>query len=310
MSPRETDQRDRNVPPAGNETVSSLYNVSRAVCKSCPRRCVIPADGTGFCRARGCRDEHGTSTVFDANYGRVTSLALDPIEKKPIARWRPGSLVVSVGSYGCNLRCPWCQNHEIAQCGAAQVPWREVTPAQLVSLALDVQREHPATCGIAWTYNEPLCGWEYVCDGERLAHEAGLATVLVTNGCFEPAVIDAVAPLTDAVNVDLKCFSEDGYRSLGGELTTVKASIERFSEEPGCHVEVTTLVVPGFNDSDDEMGALAAWLASVDPDLTLHVTRFFPAWKKRDTGPTLPRDVRRLADVARRHLRHVLVGNL
>lgn len=284
--------------------------VPRGICESCPRRCAIPVGGTGFCRARGCDGTAEGPRIFDANYGRVTSLALDPVEKKPLARWRPGSLVVSVGSYGCNLRCPWCQNHSIAQCGAAQVPWREISPEELVSLTLDVKVEHPDTCGIAWTYNEPLCGWEYVRDGERLAREAGLGTVLVTNGCFEPAVIDAVAPLTDAVNVDLKCFSDSGYRDLGGNLETVKAAIQRFAAEPGCHVEVTTLIVPGFNDTDDEMGALAAWLASVDPEIVLHVTRFFPAWKKQDVGPTPVRDVRHLADVARRHLSDVLTGNI
>lgn len=279
------------------------------VCTSCPRHCSLQEGQTGFCRAREARVQNGALQVADANYGRVTSLALDPVEKKPLARFLPGTWVVSVGSYGCNLRCPWCQNHSIAQCGAGDVRWTELSPAQLVALALREREQDGRVSGIAWTYNEPLCGWEQVRDGARLARLAGLATVLVTNGCFEPPVIEAVAPLTDAVNVDLKCFTEAGYARLGGSLACVQQAIRRFAAEPGCHVEVTTLVVPGFNDDEAQMEALAAWLAQVGPQIVLHVTRFFPAWKAAHLSPTPVGTVRRLAEVARRHLGHVVTGN-
>lgn len=156
---------------------------SGATCDACPRRCRLAEGAPGRCRARRCRD----GRVLPENYGRLTSIALDPIQKKPIARWMQGSTVLSVGSYGCNLRCPFCQNWQISQSGEGDVPWREVSPRELVHMALDVRRREEAAgrqmAGIAYTYNEPLVGWEYVRDCGELAHEAGLANVLVSNGC-------------------------------------------------------------------------------------------------------------------------------
>ncbi|HJB54908.1 MAG TPA: radical SAM protein, partial [Candidatus Olsenella avistercoris] len=155
------------------------------VCASCPRRCRLAPGALGACRAR--RNVGGR--VVPEGYGRLTSLALDPVEKKPLARWRPGSYVVSVGSYGCNLACPFCQNHDIAQAGSGDVGWREVTPDELVEVALEARRRDPRVVGIAHTYNEPLVGWEYVRDCARLAREAGLANVLVSNGCACDSVL-------------------------------------------------------------------------------------------------------------------------
>lgn len=151
---------------------------SSAPCDVCWRHCVIPEGGTGFCRARTCRE----GRVVVENYGRLTSVAIDPVEKKPLAEWHPGSRVLSVGSYGCNMRCPFCQNFEISQEGAGGVPWREVSPRELVDLALDCAERDSGVIGIAHTYNEPLVGWEYVRDCSMLAHKAGLANVLVSNG--------------------------------------------------------------------------------------------------------------------------------
>lgn len=295
--------------PAAGPQATDPEEKPLATCLCCPHRCRLREGQTGFCRAREAVRTPAGLEVVDANYGRVTSLALDPVEKKPLAAFLPGTWVVSVGSYGCNLRCPWCQNHAIAQCGSTEVPWGSLSPAQLVETARKQRAQDPRVAGIAWTYNEPLCGWEQVRDGFALARQAELATVLVTNGCFEPAVIDAVAPLTDAVNVDLKCFSAEGYRSLGGDLGCVQTAIERFAREPGCHVEVTCLVVPGFNDSEDEMDRLATWLAGVDERILLHVTRFFPAWRAKDLSPTPVPTVRRLAQVASGRLPQVRTGN-
>ena len=317
----------------------------RAMCPTCPRRCLIEPGGRGACRAR--RNDKGAAVA--ENYARVTSLALDPVEKKPLARFLPGRLVLSVGSYGCNLRCPFCQNHEIAQARADDVPWRVIAPDELVRTAADLRAHDPDVAGIAFTYNEPLVGWEYVRDSAMLAHEAGLVTVLVSNGLADEAVIQELAPHVDAANIDLKAFSASFYAmcltgnpSLGEDpaqaalgaraLACVKRTIELLAACPECHLEVTTLVVPGLNDSAAEISATARWLASIpyreepparwaklavpgaeklrgDAQPTYHVTRFFPRWRLTDRGPTPVSTVYELAEAARRHLDYVYVGN-
>ena len=234
---------------------------------------------------------------------------MDPVEKKPLAYWNPGGWVLSVGSYGCNLRCPFCQNHTIAQVGADEVDWQFVSPKELVALAAEAHERNARVVGIAHTYNEPLVAWEYVRDTGVLAHEAGLANVLVSNGCAQERVIDELAPLVDAANIDLKAFTEEYYRWCGGNLSAVRTCIERLAAEPTCHLEVTCLVVPGRNDDPAQMRALASWLASVDPKIVLHVTRYFPRWKMEGGMPTPVRTVYELADVAREALPHVLTGN-
>lgn len=276
-----------------------------AVCEVCPHRCRVAPGGTGRCRARGWRD----GVVAPLSYARVTSLAIDPVEKKPLARWNPGHYLMSVGSYGCNLSCPFCQNHTIAQAGADDVAWSEIRPQELVALTEEARQHDARVIGIAHSYNEPLVSWEYLRDTGELAHEVGLANVLVSNGCANTWVIDAIAALVDAANIDLKGFTESYYRWCGGSLATVRSCIERLAGESSCHLEVTTLVVTNRNDSAVEMRALARWLASVDPDITLHVTRCFPRWKMSGERPTPVGTVHMLAEVARMELPHVVVGN-
>ena len=216
----------------------------RAVCPICPHACALVEGQTGLCRARVAEG----GEVVDANYGRITSLALDPIEKKPLARFRPGSKVLSVGSYGCNLRCPFCQNASIACAGERDVPWREIAPAELVDAAASLVTE--GNIGLAFTYNEPLVGLEFVRDTARLAHERGLVNVLVSNGYVNDGPLHEVAPFIDAANIDLKGFTQSFYDLVGGDLATVKHTIEVLAATPSCHLEVTTLVIPGLNDSD------------------------------------------------------------
>ena len=284
-----------------------------AVCDVCFRHCEIQDGGKGFCGARGC--ENGV--IRPQNYGRITGLALDPIEKKPLARFYPGSMILSVGSYGCNLRCPFCQNHEIswsaeafAYAGSAEI----VTPEELANAAIRLKSR--GNIGLAFTYNEPLIGWEFVRDTGRLIHDAGLKNVLVTNGTAELHVLETLVPYIDAMNIDLKGFTERYYtKVLGGSLDMVKAFIIRAVQF--CHVELTTLIVPGENDSADEMRALAAWVAGltdaggtiIGPEIPLHVSRFFPRFHMTDRPATDVKTVYRLADTAREQLRHVYTGN-
>ena len=272
----------------------------KTVCAICPHRCAIEEGRTGFCRAR--KNEGGK--VVCANYGGLTSLALDPIEKKPLARFHSGSFILSAGSYGCNLRCAFCQNSAISMAGS-EAETVDVTPAELVRTALREQAR--GNIGIAFTYNEPLVGYEFVLDCAVLAREAGLVNVLVTNGtiCEEPLI--KLLPHIDAMNIDLKAFTQEKYRALGGWLDTVKRTITLSAQR--CHVEVTTLIVPGFNDAEQEMEEEAAWLASVDPAMPLHISRFFPCYQMRDQAPTPVSTIFRLRDVAREKLKHVYTGN-
>lgn len=191
------------------------------------------------------------------------------------------------------------------------MPWRYISPEELVALCVEARERDARVAGIAHTYNEPLVAWEYVRDVGILAHETGLANTLVSNGCAQSWVIDQLAPLVDAANIDLKGFTEEYYRWCGAGMKgfdTVRACIQRLAAEPSCHLEVTCLVVPGKNDDPAQMRALSSWLASVDPDITLHVTRYFPRWKMTGT-PTPIATVYALADVAREALPHVVVGN-
>lgn len=250
---------------------------------------------------------HGGSVVA-LGYGRITSIALDPIEKKPLARFMPGTTVLSLGSYGCNMDCPFCQNASIAQVGEHDVRWRTVTPTEVVDQAKSLRSHRCA--GIAYTYNEPLVNWEFLRDTAKLAHEANFVNVLVSNGMATARVLDEVAPLIDAANIDLKCFTDEGYRSLGGNLTAAKRTIERLAFEPGCHLEITTLVVPGLSDDEASIDAMARWIASLNPAIPYHLTRFFPQNRMLNTEPTSIPLLHRLAEVAHVHLDDVMLGNV
>ncbi|HSK68498.1 MAG TPA: AmmeMemoRadiSam system radical SAM enzyme [Candidatus Limnocylindria bacterium] len=272
------------------------------VCGLCPHRCALREGQSGLCRAR--KNVNGINVAL--NYGRVTSLALDPVEKKPLMRFHPGAMLLSVGGFGCNMRCFFCQNAGISFCGPDEVPYEELQARELADMAAELA---PRGCiGAAFTYNEPLLNHEYIRECAALLRERGMKTVLVTNGCFHLDAVGDLLPLIDAMNVDLKGFTESWYRRLGGDLPTVKAFIA--AAQAVSHVEVTTLVVPGENDTEEEIAELAAWLASLRADIPLHVTRFFPRHKAQGYAATDPAAVRRLAEVARGSLRWVYAGNV
>lgn len=273
-----------------------------AVCPVCPHHCRIPEGSFGRCRAR--KNEGGK--VICANYGKLTSIALDPIEKKPLACFHPGSMILSVGSYGCNLSCPFCQNYEIAAAGeSAFRRLYEVSPQELCSLA---KRETVrGNIGVAFTYNEALAGYEYVRDSARLVHEAGMLNVLVTNGTAELPVLEELLPYIDAMNIDLKGFRPEIYRQLGGDLETVKAFITRAAQD--CHVELTSLIVPGMNDDPADMEKEAEWIAQIDPRMPLHITRYFPRYKMHERPTDIP-VLRQLMEIAEKRLGRVRLGNV
>ena len=272
-----------------------------AVCGVCPHACRLAEGRIGFC---GARSNRGGKIVCDS-YGRVTSIALDPVEKKPLRRFHPGGRILSVGSYGCNLRCPFCQNHDISMARRADVPKAYLAPELLAEKALELKSR--GNIGLAFTYNEPLIGPEYVLDCAKLNRKNGLVNAVVTNGYVTEETLRGLLPFLDAMNIDLKGFTPEFYRRIGGGLDEVKRTIALAAE--ACHVEVTTLVIPGENDSPEEMERLSAWLAGVDPGIPLHVSRFFPRYKMADRGPTPVETVYSLAAVARRNLRYVYEGN-
>jgi pyruvate formate lyase activating enzyme len=280
-----------------------------AVCGVCFRHCDIADGRIGFCGGRTARD----GKVEAYNYGRITSLALDPIEKKPLSRFYPGSYILSAGSFGCNLRCPFCQNYDISWSEQAKrfaEKAETLSPEELADLAEQLKTR--GNIGIAFTYNEPLIGYEFVRDTAKLAHEKGLKNVLVTNGTAELSVLDELRPYIDAMNIDLKGFTDRYYsKVLGGDRQMVMDFIE--AAAAFCHVELTTLIVPGENDSEEEMRELSAWVSRLkNPDgesIPLHVSRFFPRFHMQDRGPTDVRKVYRLAEVARENLEYLYTGN-
>ena len=266
-------------------------------CDNCPRNCELNDGQTGFCRARRC--ENGR--IVCVNYGKITSAALDPIEKKPLRHFYPGRHILSVGSYGCNMSCDYCQNHGLSR---GDPPAQTIQPKELLDMALSI----PQNLGVAFTYNEPLIGMEYLLDAAPLLQAAGLKTVLVTNGYVSGQPLLRLLPFIDAANIDVKGFSDDWYRRLGGGLAPVRRAVELCV--PRCHVEITMLIVPGENDGEEETERLSSWLASLSPEIPLHLSRFFPRHRMTDKPPTPVETLHRLAGVARRALKYVYIGNV
>ena len=284
-----------------------------AVCDVCFRHCNIAEGRFGFCEARTCTD----GVITAANYGRITSLALDPIEKKPFARFYPGSMILSVGSYGCNLRCPFCQNYQISWSEeAVKLKDRSeyLAPNELAHIAKE--QEIYGNIGVAFTYNEPLIGYEYIRDAGKIVHDMGMLNVLVTNGTAELSVLHEIAPYVDAMNIDIKGFTNKYYKDiLGGDLEMVKDFISEAVKH--CHVELTTLIVPGENDKEEEMREMTSWIASlcdkngsvIGEEIPLHISRFFPRFHMTDRNPTDVKLIYRLAHIAEEKLRFVCTGN-
>lgn len=280
-------------------------NREQVLCDVCPKFCKLREGQIGFCRARS----NIGGKIVPINYGQATSLALDPIEKKPLMRFCPGTYILSYGSYGCNLRCPYCQNASISMAGPDNCPHRLITPEGLTDLAVDLSKQESGNIGVAFTYNEPTVCFEFIRDTSKLLHEAGLKSVVVTNGGLVRKYADELLPHVDALNIDLKGFSNEFYRYVKGEFDTVKEFIKAAVEHK-CHVELTTLVIPTKNDDPEEIGREVEWIASISPEIPLHLSRFFPRYKVDDLPPTPAETIYRLKDIAEKKLKYVYTGNL
>jgi pyruvate formate lyase activating enzyme len=268
-------------------------------CRLCPHRCRIKPGQSGRCRAR----KNIAGRLIAWNYGKVTSLSLDPIEKKPLNRFFPGSMILSAGSFGCNFHCDFCQNWTIAQQVA---PHRLLLPGEMAEMARQMVVE--GNIGLAYTYNEPLVGFEFVLDCARLIRKAGLKNVLVTNGYIESEPLTEMLPWIDAMNIDLKAWDNNFYKTIcGGEADVVRRTIAQAAAV--CHVEITTLLLPGLNDSEEDIRAIAGWLASIDPDITLHLNRHHPDYRMAEPAPISRQRLQRLAELAEIDLKDVLTGN-
>jgi pyruvate formate lyase activating enzyme len=276
-------------------------------CRVCPRHCHITPGHSGSCRARVNRD----GVLYAITYGRVCSVAADPIEKKPLYHFFPGTTVLSLGTFGCNFACRHCQNWQIAHADPLEAAreLRELPVRNLAVLAANNECQ-----GVAWTYNEPTIWFEYVLDGAQAAHEHGLYTVMVTNGYITEEALDILAPHIDAYRVDVKGFSDEQYRELCRvrHIAPVLAATVRAKREHGCHVEIVTNVIPTVNDDDQTLRGIAAWIAAeLGVETPWHVTRFMPYLELAHLPPTpigtLERAVRIGADAG---LRFVYLGNV
>ena len=277
----------------------------RVRCNLCAHRCVLASGARGLCNVRVNRD----GTLYTTVYGRVVSRSVDPIEKKPLFHFLPGTRAYSIATVGCNFTCQFCQNHTISQYPREQegrVLGEDVSPEAIVFRARESGCET-----IAYTYTEPTIFFEYALDTARLAHEEGLRNVFVSNGYMTPEAADMIIPYLDGINIDLKGISKEFYRDVvGGNLRPVLKSIERFSRA-GVWTEVTTLLIPGLNDSTDELRWTAEAIYGISPLIPWHISRFFPAYRMTDIPPTPLEKLEEAERIGREvGLRYIYVGNV
>jgi len=275
-----------------------LMGQGKVRCLLCPHYCLLNKGQTGNCGVR--RNEHGR--LFSLIYGEATSVALDPIEKKPLYRFHPGTSILSLGTRGCNLKCPWCQNFSIAQ--NPDCPTQDITSKDIVA-----QAKRMDSLGVAYTYNEPFIWYEFVYDTARLVHEAGLKNVLVTNGYINQKPLEEIIGLIDAMNIDIKAMDNEFYhKHCKGSLEPVLNTAEYAKDK--CHIEITNLIIPTLNDRDDQITRLVNWIAKkLGKDTPLHLSCYFPAHKSQI--PTTPIDTLRKAEkIAKRKLQYVYLGNV
>jgi pyruvate formate lyase activating enzyme len=264
-------------------------------CNLCPHYCVLHDGETAICKAR----KNINGTLYSINYGECTSLAMDPIEKKPLYHFYPETTILSTAPNSCNVQCPWCQNAEISQ---EKSSTRFISPEDLVKIAIKNN-----SFGIAYTYTEPLTWYEYLMDTAIIAHKNGLKNVLVTNGMINKEPLMQLLPWIDAANIDLKSMKEKVYREIiKGDLKTVLQTIKIAKKH--IHIEVTSLLIPGLNDSSEEIEELVEFVETLSKETPLHFSRYFPHYHW--TAPPTPIEtLKRAYEIAKKKLLYVYVGN-
>lgn len=277
----------------------NLNDEKRVACGLCPHHCILKADQLGLCRVR--RNDAGI--LHTLNYAQVSALALDPIEKKPLYHFYPSTMILSAGSFGCNLFCGFCQNyniaHEISQ-------GRTILPEDMVTICN--QTRNDGSIGLAFTYNEPSIWYEYVYDTAKLLKDADMKVILISNGYIELKPLEKILPLVDAINIDLKAFTDHFYtRNCKAKLEPVKKVIEKVANHT--HLEITTLIITGENDTEKEINELTRWLATVNPHIPLHLSRYYPAYQFTNE-PTPIKTMELAYNTAKQHLNFVYLGNL
>jgi pyruvate formate lyase activating enzyme len=265
-------------------------------CEICPHHCKILPNKTGLCFIRKNID----GVLYLTTYGEISSIALDPIEKKPLYHFYPGSHILSIGSNGCNLKCPFCQNWQIS---TSETQRENITIEELIKLA----KKH-TSIGIAYTYNEPLIWYEFLLDALKEVHKNNLNNVLVTNGNINKEPLEELVPFIDAANVDLKGFTEDFYKWIGGNLKSTINFIETLFKN-NIHIELTNLVIPGKNDDTNIFTDMCKWIRNISENIPLHLSRYFPNYKL-DISPTPEETLKRLYNIAKKYLQYVYIGNI
>lgn len=271
------------------------------ICLLCPQSCYLKEGQRGLCRVR--RVEEGK--LYSLNYGKVGAMALDPIEKKPLYHFYPGSQIFSLGTAGCNLSCGFCQNWQLARGEGRDA--KDLSPNELTHL-LKKESSLQNQLGVAYTYAEPSVWYEYILDCAPTVRKLGMKNVLITNGYINPEPLEEILPFIDAVNIDVKAFTEDFYkRNCSGSLEPVLKTVKRAVES--CHVEITYLLIPGENDSERELNLFADWLGNLDRDIPLHFSRYFPNYKM-EKPPTSPATLYAARSIAQKYLNYIYIGNM
>ncbi len=267
-------------------------------CLLCPHYCIIGEGRRGFCGVR----MNDKGTLISLNYGHVTSLGIDPVEKKPLYHFHPGSGILSIGSYGCNMHCPFCQNYTISRIEYAG-NYFEATPRDILENA-----EKTGSGYAAFTYNEPVVFFEFMLDSAKLLSGRGIKNVIVSNGQISAEPLDELLPWISAANIDIKSFKSDFYsRYAGGDLKTAKTTAERIFKA-GKHLELTFLLIPGKNDDMSEFMKMTEWISSISKEIPFHISRYFPQYK--ETAPPTPEEqLVHFGKAAMKNLNFVYLGN-
>ena len=272
-------------------------------CKICQRRCIISPGKTGFCGMR----ENVDDKIYSLNYAAVSSAAVDPIEKKPLFHFYPGSMVFSLGSVGCNFRCRHCQNWGISQAELENIPTRDMLPKDAIRLTKEYECK-----SIAWTYNEPTMWFEYTLDSAKIARKEDIKTIYVTNGYMSEESFQEIKPYLDAANIDLKGMTEKFYQDLcEARLEPVLDTIVKMHDAK-IHIEITNLMIPGYNDSDEDIRSLVKFMVDeVGVEVPLHFTRFFPQYQMQELPPTEIKYLEKAYKIARdAGMKYVYIGNV